>query len=1222
MGRKTVRQAIAALALIAATGGTSPALATSLTRTSSFTYDTSSGLLTEELVEPGGDFELDTTYTYDAFGNKLQATVSSPVPVAQGGLAAGSRTSTATYDSLGEFVTQQQNVKSQIEKWTYDPRFGTPLTHIGPNEISTQLKTSWVYDAYGRKIQEIRPDGNQTSWSYQYCSGVAGGSATCPQYGAYLSIATPLNAQGQQNGPMVTVYYDSLEREIARNTQGFGGSAIQVATQYDSNGRVLKTSRPYFTSGGTPEWTTFTYDTLGRPLTETGPGPNGGQVQHAYRGLTTTDTRVVLSSDTDLPPGNNEVRTTTKNSQGEVVSVTDPAGGVMTFTYDPFGNLLTTTDPTTKNIVTYSYDIHGRYKTGMADPDLGTWSYGYDVLGELVSEADADGNTYSFVYDVLGRMTSRTDKQGTSTWTYDTQPNGIGKLAQSQKYSNPTVTYTYDSLGRETQVTLVNVVGGASTFTFGTTYDSNGQIATVTYPTSSGFSTFSVAYTYDSWGFLTKLADNTTGASYWQANTMDAELHLTKQTAGNNVVTQQGFDPLTGRLTAIDASGPFGEVESFSYAYDSLGNLANRADNNEAPMLSESFGYDALNRVVSETGTNVSKTFKYDVTGNLTYKSDVGTYTYPPPGSPHPHAVQSIAGNINTSFTYDANGNLLTGNGRSVTYKLWNNLAAQITQGTTVVTINYDIDRDRVQENTPQGSTTYLRDKLGSGALAEQFTGAGGGPVQWNYYLFANGEMVGVHFEAPANGACGTATSCTRYFHKDHLGSIATITDDTGAAVEHDSYDVWGKRRSASDWTDDPTDNLYTNRQTTRGYTGQEEIQTVALVNLNARIYDPSVGRFMTADLVVGEPNNSQNWNRYSYVGNNPLAFTDPTGMCFLGCFWKPIVKFFGSILRNPIVQEINVIVAAAACAEVGASAACASAQTAINTGIDGGSIGDAFKAAAITYATAEAFQAVGGATYGDVHAGGYFYVPGDVPGTYNAVDAFGYVQTPYFAENVLGHAAIGCAAAAAGGGSCGSGAASAGFSAIAPVTVTAIPTTETGIGDFFVNFTATSTLGGIGSIAGGGKFQNGAETVAFMDTFVASADLYRSVVGWDPNMLPGTVYASAEGNCCAYAGNVPGPDVRVFGSNVPLTRGGDFLGDFLKQGGGLENVANWIPGVNGLSAFHDDIFNEGFLSFNPLTNVGSMLPAAAVTYLGAPGALLRGWQSNSTAWYFATHHN
>jgi RHS repeat-associated protein len=115
--------------------------------------------------------------------------------------------------------------------------------------------------------------------------------------------------------------------------------------------------------------------------------------------------------------------------------------------------------------------------------------------------------------------------------------------------------------------------------------------------------------------------------------------------------------------------------------------------------------------------------------------------------------------------------------------------------------------------------------------------------------------------------------------------------------VERLSYDAWGKRRYP-DGSDDTTGSITS--QTTRGFTGHEELADVALVHMNGRVYDPLLGRFGTADPTTENPLSTQGWNRYSYAGNSPLNFSDPTGYCFLGCFFQNIFNALQSLSPRP----------------------------------------------------------------------------------------------------------------------------------------------------------------------------------------------------------------------------------------------------------------------------------------------------------------------------------
>ena len=119
------------------------------------------------------------------------------------------------------------------------------------------------------------------------------------------------------------------------------------------------------------------------------------------------------------------------------------------------------------------------------------------------------------------------------------------------------------------------------------------------------------------------------------------------------------------------------------------------------------------------------------------------------------------------------------------------------------------------------------------------------------------------------------------YIHRDYLGSIAAITNDdysaTVPAVEKRSYDAWGRLRKPTTLQpygpgEQPT--LFINR----GYTGHEHLPEFGLINMNARLYDPLIGRFLSPDPYVQAPEFSQSFNRYSYCLNNPLMYTDPSG--------------------------------------------------------------------------------------------------------------------------------------------------------------------------------------------------------------------------------------------------------------------------------------------------------------------------------------------------------
>ncbi|PKR82328.1 hypothetical protein CW751_00580 [Brumimicrobium salinarum] len=145
----------------------------------------------------------------------------------------------------------------------------------------------------------------------------------------------------------------------------------------------------------------------------------------------------------------------------------------------------------------------------------------------------------------------------------------------------------------------------------------------------------------------------------------------------------------------------------------------------------------------------------------------------------------------------------------------------------------------------------------------------------------------------------GNSTTETYFTYKDHLGSIVALTNENGDVVLEQSFDAWGRNRNSSNWT---YSNLTSTPTWLRGYTGHEHLPHFELINMNGRIYDPILGRMLSPDKYVQDPIFSQSYNRYSYVWNNPLRYTDPSGDIvaftdFGYAFWKYV---------SPIAFKVN----------------------------------------------------------------------------------------------------------------------------------------------------------------------------------------------------------------------------------------------------------------------------------------------------------------------------
>ncbi len=253
----------------------------------------------------------------------------------------------------------------------------------------------------------------------------------------------------------------------------------------------------------------------------------------------------------------------------------------------------------------------------------------------------------------------------------------------------------------------------------------------------------------------------------------------------------------------------------------------------------------------------------YDAIGNITSKSDVGSYTY---HATKKHAVTAAGSN---SYGYDLNGNMNARNGASIAWTSYN-LPSQINQtGGNVSTFSYGSSRQRFKQVNVNGSTTETT--IYVAGLLEKVTV--GSVTAYKHYVQGATGTAATHIRS------STGTNSTYYALKDHLGSTDRITNSAGSVVVALSYDAFGKRRG-SNWTGTPSSGDLSNiAATTRhGFTAHEHLDNLALIHMNGRVQDPVIGRFLSADPFVPAPFDPQSFNRFSYVRNNMLTLTDPSG--------------------------------------------------------------------------------------------------------------------------------------------------------------------------------------------------------------------------------------------------------------------------------------------------------------------------------------------------------
>ncbi|HQR56457.1 MAG TPA: RHS repeat-associated core domain-containing protein [Burkholderiaceae bacterium] len=1146
---------------------------TTTTRASRFEYNTTTGLLNKEVVEPDTPNScVETVYAHDTAGNRTTQTVGNCTGATGLAVFTSRTVSTDTYSSYsvtlknsagtniavtvptGTYARTTANALAQSETRTVDPRYGTPIQLTGPNALST----TWTLDEFGRRVRETRADGTYTELFY--CITGAGldtstnttgctslPAVTIPNDAIRFVHSQARNSSNAVIGPYTRTFYDRLDREIRVVTQSFDGNSqatglIVKDVLFNEFGAKFVETQPYFVNtgsslatGSTPFGRTQTqYDVLGRAVavyvsdpatsgTVTMPAIpanllNGRFTDSGGTAARTTLAYSQLSVTSTNPLGQTSVQE--KDPDGRVIRSTDGNGAQVAYLFDALGNLVRTRDGL-GNETAAVFDTRGR-RTSMTDPNTGQWRYDYNALGELVwqqSPKQYPSQSTTFAYDKLGRMTSRVTQEFTTTFTYDQYANasactkGVGKLCEVVTSHGVNRKLTYDSLGRplQTTTTLSGTINGGVTriFTTSVTYDSASRVASQTYPTG-----IRVNNTYTTLGFLDRLTNNANGAILWRAQRVNAWGALEQQLAGNNVQTRTSYQAATGRIGTVTAGiGAATDVYNHTYGWDAIGNLASRNDaiGSGSSAVNETFGYDSINRLIRYTVTGAaipsgSRTVgvAYNAAGNLLTKSDLGTYRYPANGATRPNGVLEVrpytGGSI--GYTYDGNGNVgtTTSSGTAsgyeakytgLTYTSFNlpDSSAGVA-GSNGVSYKWYYDERHARIKEMRGAPGSL-DRVTWMLHPDKANGLGfeqeiGGTISNRHYLSAGGQVVGV-LTSVGEHTSGTATTitATEYWIKDHLGSSGAITNAAGAVTQRFAYDPWGQRRFA-DGRADPTGTLvyaYPSASD-RGFTGHEHLDDVGVIHMNGRLYDGRIGRFLQADPLIQELARYQGFNRYSYVLNNPLNATDPSGEIIPQLVMAAAVAYYAYV--NPKFRPIASIMVGVILALPSGGASLAwtaadAAQVAFAGFASGatatGNLRGGFQGAGMAlvfFGAGQAASAIGS----NLSATGLetaFNLGNEAAGSGWSAAGNAFSSSGGLGRAAL-HAAAGCASAAISGADCGRGALTAGLNKMLAGN---LPGDQMPFG--VVKY---SVIGGTIASVGGGKFANGAMMGAFQYLF------------------------------------------------------------------------------------------------------------------------------------------
>jgi RHS repeat-associated protein len=842
----------------------------SVTRTRQYTPDAANCRYTQIQTEPNSTtYDVTEALGYDSFGNINSDTVT--------GIGMAARQTSADWGTTGQFPMTVTDATGASTQFNYNFSNGLISSETDPNGANT----SWQYgDGFGRVTQETRPDGTYTQYSYSACDS---SNSYCGYPDLRLNVEMGIYGVGGSKLSWRAVYTNAVDAIRFQEAQNMSGGETYVETYYDALGRMVRRSMPVIS---TEYDATYSYDALNRLLQVQRPTSASNSTPavtgYAYAGDTTT----ITDADTNA-------RVLVHDPNGLLRKTEDATGYAIILSYDAAGGHTGTTDTAGNTLWsgTVQYGI-APFTVLTNDADLGTWHYSFDALGELTAWSDAKGQSFSAHYDALSRMTDRYEPDLYSHWTWGTSAaaheigqlhsvcTGTGVNSTACNSSGYAESETYDSDGRPYQRSIA--IPGDTTYTYTRTYNATtGLLDTLAYPADPSGYRLQVKYGY-SGGFLQSITDisDSPNVALWTGNSVDARNQYTQETFGNGVVVNHNFDAVTGMINGITA-GPSGSaaLQNNSYLYDGVGNVIQRQDINAG--VTESVYYDSLNRL-SHTVGDTSTQMTYDALGRIATwttgasSANVNDYmtaqsgcTYYANAQPHAVRVSTQGSWPASSFCYDANGNYTTQivSGVAQVADTWtsfnqpNKLAAPTLNSYSQ--FYYDPNHQRYEQVASYSgsleSTEYI------GGLLERMSNSSG--TSYRYYVPAGNNLVVYNRWVGGTAAFDYATN-------DNLGSTAVITDQTGALVVSEKYAALG-------WNENTAAQQSAMAGITRhGFTGQEGLSNPGIwaVNMNGRVYQPSGSRFFSPDPNIFEPENTQDYNRYSYVHSNPLTDVDPTG--------------------------------------------------------------------------------------------------------------------------------------------------------------------------------------------------------------------------------------------------------------------------------------------------------------------------------------------------------
>ncbi len=795
---------------------------------------------------------------YDNYGNISKKTIT--VPAVGLDPAPKPRVTNYEYNPAspynGRFLTKSIDIQGLATIYNYNPSNGVLNFVTNPYNLTT----SYLYDSWFKKKTTTDYMGKKNTYDY-----IRSGT---------INIITTTGDDGSYGLEV----YDDLGRKTQTTVKDISGNNSNVSYQYDIYDRKVKVFEP----NNLNQWSETKYDEYGRI-----------KESKSYTGKTITIS-YTAGTLTSVVYDGTKTKTYTKNVMGNVVSLKDETpetSGTIDYTYFANGNLKTTNYDGVETKI--EQDDWGR-KTKLTDPSAGEYKYAHNGFGETTSESNKNGIT-TYNLDDFGRLATKTIKgnntNSETTYTY----NPISKLLDyssfkdTQAGTTTTTTYSYD--GSKRLYKTVEDTPSFANFTKELSFDTFGRVEyeTSTASINGKSSSKKIKSTYSN-GFPQQIfSTDIVPQKLWQTNTVNARGQLLTAELGNGIAINNTYDDFgyykefkhakTGTNTA--------NIMTLTTTFDPIkGNLKTRY--NSLFLWSEDFtnSYDDQDRLTSYK-RNIQGDIdiqSYDGRGRIT-KNGVGTYNYLTTAKPYQNTSVTfdplIPLNTESKVYYTNRGNLPDPNTKrqlDIKYNVFKSPYEIEEIGIDKISFTYNDNNDRSAMFYGSLDATILpkhrpnrKFYSADGTMEIKITPSG---TEFITYIGGDGYAAPVVYKKTFNTA-GNAQEQMLYLHRDYQGSIVAITDANAAVLEKRLFDAWGSLISVQNGTGVALTGLTV---LDRGYTGHEHLQSVALINMNGRIYDPKLHRFLQPDNYIQDPFDTQNYNRYSYVLNNPLKYTDPDG--------------------------------------------------------------------------------------------------------------------------------------------------------------------------------------------------------------------------------------------------------------------------------------------------------------------------------------------------------